>query len=121
MSKTSTVEKCPVLTRASEDAAEHPINPMLARMDCAASVILAGADDPERCTQAADAIKCIASLTESVAEMGAQYRTERSALEAQVAQLRRHLMWRTAAVEILLLGVASITAVIWITHWWPWR
>jgi hypothetical protein len=119
--KTATTEKCPLVTKASENAAEQPVQPLLSRLDCAAAVIMSEADDPERCTQAADAMKCIASLTESVAEMGSQYRAEKDGLQAQVAFLQRRLMWRTAALEILLLGVASIAAVIWITHWWPWR
>ena len=53
--------------------------------------------------------------------MGTQYQAEKADLQAQVARLQRHLMCRTAAVEMLLLGVASIAAVIWLTHWWPWR
>jgi len=119
--KTPTAEKCPLVTKLERDAAGQPAHLILSRVDCAAAVIMAEADDPERCTQAADAMKCIASLTESVAEMGSQYRVEKSDLQAQVARLERHLMWRTAALEMLLLGVASIAAVIWLTHWWPWR
>lgn len=120
MAKTSVTEKCPLVAKAA-DAAGQSVHPMLSRVDCAAAVILSEADDPERCTQAADAVKCIASLTESVAQMGTQYQAEKADLQAQVARLQRHLMWRTAAVEMLLLGVASIAAVIWLTHWWPWR
>ena len=120
MAKTSVTEKCPLVSKAP-DAAEQPVHPVLSRVDCAAAVILSEADDPERCTQATDAIKCIASLTESVAQMGTQHQVEKADLQAQVARLQRYLMWRTAAVEILLLGIASIAAVIWLTHWWPWR
>lgn len=42
-------------------------------------------------------------------------------LEAENANLRHWLTWRTIALEILLLGVAGISAVIWITQWWPWE
>ena len=42
-------------------------------------------------------------------------------LASENASLRHWLTWRTIALEILLLGVAGITAVMWITRWWPWE
>jgi chromosome segregation ATPase len=65
----------------------------------------------------------VRSLTEKEATARAEVEAERrraAELAGEVATLQRYLHWRTVALEILLLGVASITAVIWITHWWPW-
>jgi hypothetical protein len=58
---------------------------------------------------------------EATARAEAEAHQQRAAeLAEDVARIQRYLHWRTLALEILLLGVASITAVIWITHWWPW-
>jgi hypothetical protein len=65
----------------------------------------------------------VRSLTEKEAgaRAEAEVQDQRAAeLAREVASLQRYLHWRTLALEILLLGVASITAVIWVTRWWPW-
>jgi chromosome segregation ATPase len=63
----------------------------------------------------------VRSLTEkeATARAEAEAQEQRAAdLAKEVASLQRYLHWRTVGLEILLLGVASIAAVIWITHWW---
>ena len=88
---------------------------------CASRSPAPGAEQANGCVEAAVALKSIAALTESVTEREQHDRAERCELQAEVAQLQHKLAWRTAALELLLLGVAAIAAVIWLTHWWPWR
>lgn len=61
----------------------------------------------------------IAALADAVAALEVKARAEADQLKAEVADLRYRLAWRTGALEILLIGVAAIAAVIWLTHWWP--
>jgi hypothetical protein len=66
-----------------------------------------------------EGLKAFVDGTRQPTADGAEERAERLAIEN--ANLRRWLTWRSIALEILLLGVAGISAVIWITHWWPWE
>jgi len=58
--------------------------------------------------------------SEEVAADASRERDRADQLGEEVKALRRRLMWRTISLEILLLGVAGISAVIWLTQWWPW-
>ncbi|MFB3880498.1 MAG: hypothetical protein ACE149_04505 [Armatimonadota bacterium] len=66
-----------------------------------------------------DSVRASAAETDQPAGAGVNARAEQ--LEIENANLRRWLTWRSIALEILLLGVAGISAVIWITQWWPWE
>jgi len=69
---------------------------------------------------AADAAKDTGSVGTAVADPQRTQDEIIARLAQEVVRLERYLHWRTIALEILLLGVASITAVIWLTRWWPW-
>jgi len=63
-------------------------------------------------------------LTADLRQAREDYAGERARAEqlaAENANLRRWLTWRTIGLEILLLGVAAISAGIWATRWWPWE
>jgi hypothetical protein len=68
-----------------------------------------------------DAIRSLAARAESLMASEAEARARADQLTEENASLRRWLAWRTIALELLLLGVASISAVIWLTRWWPWE
>jgi len=68
-----------------------------------------------------EAARELAARVEPLAAAEAQARARADQLADENANLRRWLAWRTIALEILLLGVAGISAVIWITRWWPWE
>jgi hypothetical protein len=68
-----------------------------------------------------DAAKALAARVEPLAAAEAEARARADQLATENANLRHWLAWRTIALEILLLGVAGISAVIWITRWWPWE
>jgi hypothetical protein len=68
-----------------------------------------------------DAIRTLAARAESLTASEAEARARADQLAKENANLRRWLTWRTIALEILLLGVAGISAVIWLTRWWPWE
>ncbi len=70
--------------------------------------------------QESRAANSLEARIESLIASEAQTRTRADQLAEEVVDLRSRLAWRTIALEILLLGVACITAVIWITRWWPW-
>jgi len=64
--------------------------------------------------------KQLETRVQSLLEAETQQRARADQLAQELTMVRRRLVWRTAALEILLIGVASITAVIWLTRWWPW-
>jgi hypothetical protein len=68
-----------------------------------------------------EAIRSVAARAESLMASEAEARARADQLAAENATLRRWLTWRTISLEILLLGVAGISAVIWLTRWWPWE
>jgi ferric-dicitrate binding protein FerR (iron transport regulator) len=91
---------------------------VLATAEELAQVLAPGLEHPAKCTEAAEAMRLVAALTESLAEVELQGRMERNRLKEQLAQVQRRLVWRTGALEILLLGVAAIVTVMWLTNWW---
>jgi len=105
---------------AGEEQGEQTGHPVLSRVDCVAHLLMSSMEHSGECSMAAEAIKSIEALTESIADREVQDHAEKNDLRAQLASLQRRLVWRTVALEILLLGVASICAVMWLTHWWPW-
>jgi hypothetical protein len=68
-----------------------------------------------------DAAKALAARVEPLAAAEVEARARADQLANENANLRRWLAWRTIALEVLLVGVAGICAVIWITRWWPWE
>jgi hypothetical protein len=63
----------------------------------------------------------VAARVEPLAAAEVEARARADQLANENANLRRWLAWRTIALEVLLVGVAGICAVIWITRWWPWE
>ncbi len=77
--------------------------------------------EAERLEAEPQSAKAMIARLESLIAAEAQARLRADELARKLAIARRTLTWRTIALEILLLGVAAISAVIWITHWWPWQ
>jgi len=68
-----------------------------------------------------EAANVVAARADSLMASEAEARARVEQLASEIANLRRWLTWRTISLEILLLGVASISAVMWLTRWWPWQ
>jgi len=113
----TTDSRSPERQQAQEEAGvKHPALPSI---DGISGLLIPGRQRPGQPGEASEAMQRIAALADAVAALEVKARAEADQLKAEVADLRYRLAWRTGALEILLIGVAAIAAVIWLTHWWP--